>query len=557
MIARPFPLLALTLTLPLWLVAWGGAGSPGFFVLYRAPKLAALQVLLWLLLLALAWHGPGLPSWRRLGRDPVLALTALFLAYGALSLLWAPVAENGFYELCQWLPLLLLLAALRHWLQRDPKLADRIIRIAVLALVPVLLISVLQRLHPLPWLPAIAPQLGVAHASLLGYKNPLALTLLGQIFLLAYLAFGRERPRPVWLALLAFEIILLTTLRSRTVMVALLLTAAAGSVLLVLRGRRRQGAVLAVVGLVFISLLASLPAARQRAATIPTLLGDYWSSDRGVYFRNTLAMVRQHSAGVGLGNWQSVYPVFRSHDRYRSFDDEFRVRRAHSDHVQILGETGWPGLLCWLLLLAWALAASLRAGPRALFIGLQILALGLAMGTDYVLDLPYSKLQLVVLLALLPGPREGAAASGRRALRWLVPLAAGGILLALSLALKSHRGAHFQAAFEHQRSDARELGESFARLPGHDKTFHRHLLALAQLRWQDGEPRGARDAAWRALELHPYDPTTLRLLAILTRPQDPLAAAALEDGAAYVLHEATNGYRKPYPRRPSEDSFGE
>ena len=77
----------------------------------------------------------------------------------------------------------------------------------------------------------------------------------------------------------------------------------------------------------------------------------YLESDRGVYLRNTLNMARYRPFGVGLGDWQSQYPVFRSVRRSADFTDqglEVQVRRAHSDHVQFLGEAGWPGFVLWL-----------------------------------------------------------------------------------------------------------------------------------------------------------------------------------------------------------------
>lgn len=55
-------------------------------------------------------------------------------------------------------------------------------------------------------------------------------------------------------------------------------------------------------------------------------------------WKDTWAMIREHPMGVGLGNYERVYPVYQAH-----FSPNMRVLDAHNDFLQVLAESGWPG----------------------------------------------------------------------------------------------------------------------------------------------------------------------------------------------------------------------
>lgn len=426
----PLVLLALLAAVPaLAVLPAFRAGGP-VFTLYREPKLAAAQALLWALLVALAWHRQppvGAMALRSALVRPPLILLALFVAWSAATALWVTVPANLLYELIQYASLGVLLAVLVAWGERERRLRGVIVRALAASLGVVTVIGFVQLAAPISWLPPIDPQYGVSNPSLMGYKNPMALALLGQVYLLARLAAGGSgRRRLAWGLLLGAELVYLATLQSRTAYAALALSALLlVAVAIARRGVawRRRAAVLAVtvaLGGLFAAAVALHPGARARlgsAVQHATSPAEYLASDRGTYLLNTLNMVDHRPLGVGLGDWQSWYPLFRRHDRYRSFSDAFQARRAHSDLVQLLGETGWPGLALWLAFLAAAVGSALgrflrRGDTTALFAGVQLAALVFAMGSDYLVEMPYHKLQLFLVgaVALIRPPSEGAPA---------------------------------------------------------------------------------------------------------------------------------------------------
>ncbi|NJL29936.1 MAG: hypothetical protein HC897_19590, partial [Thermoanaerobaculia bacterium] len=221
-------MLAAFVALPLFVVVPGFADGRIAFVLYREPKLAAIGILGWLFLACFAArHAAALTParLRSVLSQPVVLVLAAFLGYLALTLAWVEVIPNHLYELRQLALLGLVLVALLAWSRWERRVA-RVVNAALIASLAVAtLVGWFQRWHPLPWLPPIDPQMGVTNPSFMGYKNPMALALVGQIFLLARWVLepsGLGRGGRAGLSgLLVLELGYLATLQSRTSWVAL------------------------------------------------------------------------------------------------------------------------------------------------------------------------------------------------------------------------------------------------------------------------------------------------------------------------------------------------
>lgn len=180
-------------------------------------------------------------------------------------------------------------------------------------------------------------------------------------------------------------------------------------------GRRGRLLALGLAALVSLALLVPSMAVRWRGL-------DPYGYARWQMWRASVAMVRDHPWGVGLGMYQYVFP------RY-SFPVEGPVGRyakvardPHSEFVQVGAELGWPGwlLLGWtlavLIALAWRTAPSLQAPGRAEWLG--ITGALLALLTQATVDATLHEPPVFLLLALLAGllaARAGAVHSIRLA----------------------------------------------------------------------------------------------------------------------------------------------
>ena len=595
-------LVALLASLPAFAVAWGVSEGERVFVLYREPKWTVSVFLIAALWIVGAWRRPSLWTWgevRDVLRLPAVICGGSWLLWATLTGFWSLVPELFAYEVSRlWIlsaTAFLLLIACR----RDASLQRWIEGGLIVGTAGVTVVGLAQAGGWFPALnsalPSINPQFGADHASLMGYKNPAALAVVGQLFLLVGASLRVSNPAAkLGLGFLAVvEVGYLASLHSRTAYLALLVGILATALLFSLRpgiegsrkNRLKGWFLLLAAPLFFIAAILSDPgtAARFRSIGPHLSLEAYLESDRGAYLLNTLNMAAHHPAGVGLGQWQAYYPVFRKHQRDRSFDETFQVRRAHGDHVQILGETGVPGIVLWLAFLGALLYGAVRAywretSTESLFVAVQGTVLVAAMATDYVVEMPYHKLlwTLVVVLTVrraLPAAPEAETApedGTPQRVPWqaqAVALIVPGVVTLTALILvvgsarelrKAQLGAEIQRrhglVVEAIRSsgqverrtleDLLRLGAAYEALPGWSKIAHRDHLALAhaaQLLEQGDE---AERHARRALALHPYSPKTLRFMSTVTRGE---TSRAWREAASYVLHEATDGFGVEYP----------
>ncbi len=605
--ADPFlyGLLALAISAPPYVILAGTWDGRALFTLYREPKLAAFQILGWTFLLLLIWlKRPTITREAILAtlRQPLLLAMISFVAWSAATRVWALVPENHFYEWNQYLFLLAFLTALYGWGRRDPVVVRVVLYSLAFSIVPLVFVGLVQSRIDIPFLRSIDPGYGVRHASFMGYKNPMALSLLGHFFLLLHVTWDSFRRRRRLLLRLALagtclaELGYLVSLQSRSALLSLIASCALLGGVLLFRSRRPGRFRIALAAstltvLLLWLLLALNPAATARLESLTGYLRDPPSlleSDRGTYFRNTLHMARHNPFGVGLGEWQTHYPVYRKHNRDLAFTAGHQVRRAHGDHVQFLGELGFPGLALWLALLAAALTRPLRHYLKtgrvlSLFLFVQILALVIAMTADYLVETPYNKFQFLLvcglaMIACRPLEKDGSGddGPGRSGAASRAGLPAAALLLAAWSALaianvwyysqqlarsyhssmlttwylsaidELNAGQSERAAQTLSRLERR--GERFLRLAGHGKTFYRDYLALAHASLLRGRALRAIELTRESLLLHPYHPNAFGLLAsALEQDAPPAAAERARQIQDYVMDRASAGFLEQYP----------
>ena len=577
-------LLAAAIALPAFAFRIASYQGEVVAVLYREPKKDAITIFFWALVLVFWWV-----KGRRLNReqllkiitDPAVVILSLLLSYFGLTRLWVTVPANWGYEMAQYGLLFLVLLVLLAWTTVDPTIPVLVEGVLIASIGIVVGIGVLQAFWPGIAPPPIDPFGEVDNPSLMGYKNPAALSVLAQIFLLAGLVSSRRGcavGRALLAGLLAVEIFYLISLESRTAVFSLVVGAGLLTGLSVLSrsaSTRRVLLGLAAASLIAIAGLGLNPPAMTKAVSAASYLAHpraYLNSDRGTYLLNTLNMVKHHPFGVGVGDWQTMYPIYRKVNRETAFDDRFQVRRAHSDHVQILGEGGWPGLILWATLLIvlfsrGATAAVHRKDHRAAFLTTQLAVVAVAMGTDFFIEIPYNKLQFFLLVFLVisrsmkaqPDPIGNPARAPWLLVAVPVTLASvGGIAMAIqteaklvgaakstALILKTTQPGMQTTVSRSLLNEGTTIGEVWVARPGHWKTMFRDHLALAQSEASSGRRHRARRRAIESLELQPFNPQGLRLMAILS--DNPIEAARWSLAADHVEASPGSGFRIHHP----------
>ncbi len=255
---------------------------------------------------------------------------------------------------------------------------------------------------------------------------------------------GRAMARTATLALLAgLQIFGILASKSRAGLAGMLLVLLVGGVLVVGRPERRSGRAvgLLLVGLLVIpALLLAGPALMERQAA----LEQEWTAEagRGAVWRASLGMVADFPlVGSGGATFEEAFRLYRPQEIKVYYD------YAHNDYLQILAETGFPGLVLALLpvvLVALPVVRGMlgrrRRGDRAAAgtfpstatwpLWAALLAVALHELVDFGLQIPSNLLLVAFLAGLLSGRWPEAGRLARPAPRLAGALATLGILLA-------------------------------------------------------------------------------------------------------------------------------
>ena len=119
-------------------------------------------------------------------------------------------------------------------------------------------------------------------------------------------------------------------------------------------------------------------------------------------------MAKDHPLGVGLGNYEHVYPVYQA-----DFTPYLNVLDAHNDYLQVLNESGWPGFVVlvggYLFFMGSRIRGLLKMNPEydplLFFLGIGAIsglaAIGFHSFFDFNLQIPANCVYFVVLMALV------------------------------------------------------------------------------------------------------------------------------------------------------------
>ena len=92
-----------------------------------------------------------------------------------------------------------------------------------------------------------------------------------------------------------------------------------------------------------------IPSAKKEALATLQSIFEKQDSGRSIVWKHTLNMIQDHwFLGVGLGNWELIYPIY---DRGDTLSPGFIAKRPHNDLLWTWAELGILGLLAHLYLL--------------------------------------------------------------------------------------------------------------------------------------------------------------------------------------------------------------
>lgn len=155
-------------------------------------------------------------------------------------------------------------------------------------------------------------------------------------------------------------------------------------------------------------------------------------TSRGWVWRDTLAMIRANPVtGVGIGAYETSYPIYSRDDGAVVLGKSYSVDRAHNDYLQILAECGVVGgaLALWFIAtISRAIARGLKSRDplrRAFAIGGGAGIFGLLVHSlvDFNLQLPSNALLFLLLVAVVSPVGAVSSAARRKQERTVLPRA--------------------------------------------------------------------------------------------------------------------------------------
>jgi len=150
------------------------------------------------------------------------------------------------------------------------------------------------------------------------------------------------------------------------------------------------------------------PSADVKAQYLHRLFYTGTFTERLLFWQNSIEMFREHPFGVGLGNWQILFPKYglEKFSSYEMTNGIYTLQRPHNDFLWILCETGIFGFLAFTAIFGIILYQSLSliksaatAYERQLFVYLFSAVAGFMVIAFF--DFPMERMEHQIVLVLL------------------------------------------------------------------------------------------------------------------------------------------------------------
>ncbi|MBQ6770649.1 MAG: O-antigen ligase family protein [Bacteroidales bacterium] len=260
-------------------------------------------------------------------------------------------------------------------------------------------------------------------SGLSGHKNLLAVMLfvLSGFLLTSFAIFENKVLR--WLSAVVFAIafIVIFLLKSRAVLLGVLVAGGCFGMMMLLRTRccneARRSHLLLVMSIIVVYVFLtvglrvfadrSVPHTAEKSEIEHKMLSTSSLAERCLLWEKTYHVVDNHPfMGCGIGNWQIHFPDAGLDGLYRADVWNVNFTKPHNEYLGILAETGYLGLLLYVAFLTSIIVLSffalLRTENRKDFLyGAIILSLFVGCCVNALFDFPNSRIEHVIWMGIL------------------------------------------------------------------------------------------------------------------------------------------------------------
>lgn len=263
-----------------------------------------------------------------------------------------------------------------------------------------------------------------------GHKNLLAIMLfvLSAFMLTAFSIFESKVLKGLAAFLFVVAIIVIILLKSRAVLLGLIVAAGFFGIMMIVRVRQfknsndakrvnngyRLPLVVSIV-LVFAFLTVglrwfadrSVPHTSEKSEIEHHILSTSSLVERCLLWDKTYHIVDKHPiAGCGIGNWQILFPDASLEGLYRSDVWNVNFTKPHNEYLGVLSETGYVGLLLYIAFLTSLIVLSFFAlcktqNRRDFLYGAIVLSIFVGSCVNALFDFPNSRIEHVIWMGIL------------------------------------------------------------------------------------------------------------------------------------------------------------
>ena len=263
-----------------------------------------------------------------------------------------------------------------------------------------------------------------------GHKNLLAIMLfvLSAFMLTAFSIFESKLLKGLAAFLFVVAIIVIILLKSRAVLLGLIVAAGFFGIMMIVRVRQcknsndakrvnngyRLPLVVSIV-LVFAFLTVglrwfaahSVPHSTDKSEIETKMMSTSSLVERCLLWDKTYHIVDKHPiAGCGIGNWQILFPDASLEGLYRSDVWNVNFTKPHNEYLGILSETGYLGLLLYIAFLTSLIVLSFftlckTQSRRDFLYGAIVLSIFVGSCVNALFDFPNSRIEHVIWMGIL------------------------------------------------------------------------------------------------------------------------------------------------------------
>lgn len=362
-----------------------------------------------------------------LPHTPVFYVYLLYIFLSGCSILWATnTAEAVFAFACQLLTPLIIIV-FYNLLSTDRLLLQKTLWTSAAVILAVyLLFAVVQLFH----VESFCFEQLYRVSGINGHKNLLAamLFVLSAFLLTSFSIFENRLPKWISVALFVAAISVIILLKSRAVLLSLLVAGGFFGVMMwigrfVPRNDAKQGhsakrvGVTLVVSIVLVYAFLtvglrwfadhSVPLSSVKSEVETKMTSTSSLVERCLLWDKTYHIVDQQPiVGCGIGNWQILFPDAGLKGLYRSDVWNVNFTKPHNEYLGILSETGYLGLLLYLVFLVSLVVRAVFALRKTqsrndYFYGTLVLSVFLGSCVNALFDFPNSRIEHILWTGIL------------------------------------------------------------------------------------------------------------------------------------------------------------